>query len=118
MTSVKENWIRVANENEFEANLGECVLVDGHQIAVLNTNRSHWYAVENCCTHTGQPVLARGIIGDTNGEPKISCPLHKRAFSLVSGKCLNDDIAPVRIFPVKRESDGIYISLPAEPSEL
>lgn len=108
----KENWIKVAAETDFEPNIGECVLLKGHQIAVFNTNKSEWYAVENCCTHTGQPVLSRGIVGDAKGEPKISCPLHKRAFSLRTGKCLNDDIPPVKIYAVKKDEDGIYLNIP------
>ncbi|MBN2529132.1 MAG: nitrite reductase (NAD(P)H) small subunit [Deltaproteobacteria bacterium] len=67
--------------------------------------------MENGCTHTGQPVLSRGIVGDAKGEPKIACPLHKRAFSLRTDKCLNDDIEPVRIFQVKAEGSSIYVKL-------
>ena len=35
-------------------------------------------------------VLARGLIGDQQGVPKVACPLHKKNFSLTDGDCRFD----------------------------
>ena len=46
---------------------------------------AQWYACQNLCPHKQEMVLARGIIGDQQGVPKVACPLHKKTFSLESG---------------------------------
>jgi nitrite reductase (NADH) large subunit len=68
------------------------------------------------CPHKKAFVLSRGILGDTNGVPKIACPLHKKTFSLDSGACLSDEDYAVQVFPVKVEGDDIYLELP--PTEV
>jgi nitrite reductase (NADH) small subunit len=50
-------------------------------------------------------------VGDAKGEPKISFPLHKRAFSLRTGKCLNDDIEAVHIFSVTADGNSICVKV-------
>ena len=35
-------------------------------------------------------VLARGIVGDVDGEPVVASPLYKQHFSLKTGACLED----------------------------
>jgi hypothetical protein len=57
-------------------------------------------------------VLARGIVGDTNGKPKVACPLHKNTFDLRSGACLNGDLPAIATFAVKIEGDDVLVELP------
>jgi len=61
-------------------------------------------------------VLSRGIIGDSQGTPKVSCPLHKKAFSLENGSCLTGDLQySVHVFKVKvDEQKNVYLELPEE----
>ena len=69
------------------------------QIAVFNfASRGEWYACQNMCPHKKAFVLSRGIIGDTNGTPKVACPLHKKTFSLDTGECLSGEEYAVRSF--------------------
>lgn len=42
----------------------------------------------------------------------MACPVHKRTFSLESGRCLGGDDYTVRVFPVKVEADDVYLQLP------
>lgn len=108
-------WIKVATQSDFEEDLGACVKVGDTQIAIFNTHgKTQWYAVENRCPHEHQYVLARGIVGDRQGEPKVACPLHKRAFSLKTGQCLNDNLSALRVFDIKCENQDIYIQLTCE----
>jgi len=58
-------------------------------------------------------VLARGLIGDENGVPKVACPQHKKAFALDSGECLSGEPFKVRTFPVKVEAGSVYLELPS-----
>jgi nitrite reductase (NADH) small subunit len=57
-------------------------------------------------------VLSRGIIGDAAGEPKVSCPFHKKNFSLKSGECLSGDAYKIAVYPVKIEDNFVYVGVP------
>jgi nitrite reductase (NADH) large subunit len=88
------------------------------QIAVFNfASRREWYACQNMCPHRREFVLARGMIGDQGGKPKVACPVHKKTFSLQTGECLSKEDYQVRVFPVKVEGENVYLQLPP-PEEL
>jgi nitrite reductase/ring-hydroxylating ferredoxin subunit len=57
-------------------------------------------------------VLARGLLGDQGGAPKVACPLHKRTFDLKTGGCLSGDALEIATFPVRVEGDDVYVELP------
>ena len=61
-------------------------------------------------------MLARGIVGDAAGVPKVACPLHKRTFDLRTGACLSQDASPIATFPVRVEGDDILVELPPADS--
>lgn len=107
----KEQWIKVAVQSDFAEDMGACIKVGDLQIAVFNLHQQ-WYAVDNLCPHQRQQVLARGIVGDSQGEPKVACPLHKRSFSLQTGQCLNDGQPPIHVYDIKCEGQDVYIKLP------
>lgn len=94
-------WVAVGHSALFPDGCGTAVLVEDQQIAVFHTGR-HWYAVQNECPHQRQMVLSRGLVGDAGREPKVSCPLHKNAFSLVDGRHLGGNEAwCLRTYPVR-----------------
>jgi nitrite reductase (NADH) small subunit len=114
MTSTIETpaWIEAGNEADFPEGLGICIQHGELQIAVYNFNGDEWYAVQNRCPHENQMVLSRGLTGSENGEPKIACPLHKRAFSLRSGAFLGEgEMACLSTYPVKRENGTVYVQV-------
>jgi len=103
-------WFKAARVSDFPENGGACVKYKDLQIAVFNfSRRNEWYACQNLCPHKMQMVLSRGMIGSTEGDPKIACPFHKRTFSLRNGQCLNGDEDKISVFPVKVEDGFIYI---------
>jgi nitrite reductase (NADH) small subunit len=103
-------WFKAARISDFPENGGACVKYKDLQIAVFNfSRRNEWYACQNLCPHKMQMVLSRGMIGSTDGDPKIACPFHKRTFSLRNGQCLNGDEDKISVFPVKVEDGFIYI---------
>jgi nitrite reductase (NADH) large subunit len=100
---------------DFPVDGGRTVKVGRTQIAVFRfASRGEWYACQNLCPHKREMVLARGIIGDQNGIPKVACPLHKKTFSLESGACLSGENYQVQVFPVRVEDDEVYLELPPE----
>src|SRR6478735_11351622 len=99
-------WFKAARVSDFPENGGACVKYKDLQIAVFNfARRGEWYACQNLCPHKMQMVLYRGIIGSSEGEPKVACPFHKRTFSLRTGACINASEEGIVTFPVKVE-DG------------
>ena len=114
---VPRTWVHVGKVQDFPYNGGATIKYGKVQIAVFNfTSRGTWYACQQMCPHKKAFVLSRGILGDTNGIPKIACPLHKKTFALDSGTCLSGDDYTVQVFPVKVEGDDVYLELP--PTEV
>ena len=78
---IAQRWVQIARVEDFPRNAGACVKVGEQQVAVYNfTSRGEWYACQNMCPHKRDMVLARGLIGDQAGTPKVACPQHKKTF--------------------------------------
>jgi nitrite reductase (NADH) large subunit len=106
-------WVAVGRPEDFPRDGGACVQYGGVQIAVYNfASQGQWYATQNMCPHKRDMVLARGILGDDQGEPKVACPQHKKTFSLDSGACLTGEDLKIHTFPVKIEKDRVCLHLP------
>ncbi|TGL19941.1 nitrite reductase small subunit NirD [Leptospira yanagawae] len=102
---------------DFEKEGGVSAKIGSKQIAIFYfESKDEWYACDNACPHTGDMVLSRGLLGDTNGEPKVVCPLHKRNFSLQTGECLSDENYKVNLYQVIVENGSVYIEV--DPSLL
>ncbi|KAI0695733.1 nitrite reductase [Cytidiella melzeri] len=91
----------------------------GSQLAIFHVPRRGYYATQQMCPHKRAFALEHGIIGDEpiSSSIYVSCPMHKRNFSLTSGSCLNDDRYSILTFDVKVESENISVLLP-DPGEL
>jgi NAD(P)H-dependent nitrite reductase large subunit/NAD(P)H-dependent nitrite reductase small subunit len=106
-------WLHVGVVNDFPIDGGRAIKYGATQIAVFRfESRNEWYATENTCPHKREAVLSRGIIGDRRGEPKVACPLHKKTFSLQSGKCLSGENYRVQVFPVRVDGNDVFVQLP------
>ena len=112
MSEKNIKWIAVGSTELFFKNMGSCIKIEDKQISIFNRNLTEWYAVDNMCPHKKQMVLSRGIMGSDNQEPKVSCPLHKRNFSLTTGICFNDDkCEKVKVYPIKVTDNKVFISI-------
>lgn len=107
-----ENWYKACSVEDVPNDGGACILVDGKQIAIFNfSRRKEWFATHNQCPHRQQMILSRGMIGSQNDEPKVSCPFHKKSFSLRSGACLNDESYQIQTFPIQIREGMVYVAL-------
>jgi nitrite reductase (NADH) small subunit len=105
-------WTKVANTDDFPVDGGSCVLFEGKQIAIFRfDSKGKWFATDNMCPHMKDMVLARGLIGDAKGEPKVACPMHKKTFSLETGKCLSGDDYEISTYPIKVEAGSVYLGI-------
>lgn len=110
----EKTWIPVGKTTDFAANVGSTILYGQTQLAVFNNvKRGEWYVTQNMCPHKQAFVLSQGIIGDSQGTPKVACPLHKKQFSLEDGHQLDGDLSLIT-FDVKVNGDAVLVNLPAE----
>jgi len=105
-------WFLACHVNDIPTNGGVCVKYQDQQIALFHfTRRNEWYATQNECPHRKQMALSRGMLGSTEGVPKIACPFHKKTFSLITGECLNDEECAIKTYPVKVDNEMVYIGV-------
>ena len=99
-------------EQDFPRDAGITIEHGDAQIAVFNfASRGEWYACQNVCPHKRDMVLARGMLGDEAGTPKVACPMHKKTFSLMDGRGLSDEDLSVATFPVRVEDGAVYVDV-------
>ncbi|MET9030214.1 nitrite reductase small subunit NirD [Nocardia sp. NPDC004168] len=89
------------------------LLKGGRQAALFLLENGMLYAVGNIDPIGRAAVMSRGIVGDRGGAPVVASPLLKQAFSLVDGRCLDDESAMLPVYAV-RVDDGI-VSISNEP---
>jgi nitrite reductase (NADH) small subunit len=102
------HWIKVCNTADILPNCGVAALVCGLQIAIFRVN-SDFYAISDYDPFSNAYVLARGIIGDRGGVIKVSSPIYKQSFNLLTGECLDDPSVKLPTYPVRVVDDGVYI---------
>lgn len=67
------------------------------------------YAIDHRDPFSGANVIARGIVGDLQGEPVVASPLYKQHFRLTDGQCLEDDSVTLRTWPVSFKGEEVWI---------
>ncbi|SHG36807.1 nitrite reductase small subunit NirD [Streptoalloteichus hindustanus] len=92
-TAVDEQvWVPVCDYAALEPESGVAALLPGGtQVALFRTGDGAVHALSNLDPFSGAMVLARGIVGDRDGVPVVASPMHKQAFDLRTGQCLDDD---------------------------
>jgi nitrite reductase (NADH) small subunit len=66
-----------------------CVLVRGEQVALVRTRDDRVYAVDNLDPVSGAMVMSRGIVGSRGEVDVLVSPMHKQAYDLATGQCLD-----------------------------
>jgi nitrite reductase (NADH) small subunit len=99
-------WTAVCAVSAIVPDTGVAALVDGQQVAVFRLRDGAVHAVGNLDPFSGAHVLARGIVGDAGGVPKVASPVYKQSFDLRTGACLDDPAVHVPRYEV-RVVDGI-----------
>lgn len=95
---------QVCRVDDIDRESGVAALVDGAAVAVFRTYDDTIYALSNYDPFGKASVLSRGIIGTRTvaGEsvPFVASPLHKQAFDLRTGRCLDDATVSVPAYDV------------------
>lgn len=93
------------------------VLIDGEQIAIVRMpDERTVYALSNFDPFSRAFVIARGILGDRAGVPKIASPIFKQSFDVRTGVCLDDPGVAIPVFPCRvRDGHIEVIPVPVQP---
>lgn len=116
--NTKNTWLNVCKLNDLVLNSGVCVLVESKQIAVFAISNKadgiQLFACDNFDPIGKANVMSRGLLSSTEGEICICSPLYKQHYSLVDGRCLEDEEASVNVYPIQVESQDVQILVPVQ----
>jgi len=107
-------WRDVCAIDDVIPGTGAAALIDGNQIAIVRTRDGRVAALSNFDPFSNAFVIARGIVGDRAGVPKIASPIYKQNFSLETGECLDDPSVRLAVYPVRVVSGRIQVSVAKE----
>jgi nitrite reductase (NADH) small subunit len=99
----------VCRLDDIEVERGVAALVRGEAIAIFRTHDGNVYATSNYdpCSHAS--VLARGIVGTRGDAPVVASPMHKQAFDLRTGQCLDDAAVRVPTYDVVVDAGQVRV---------
>ena len=107
-----DEWVEVCALDDIIPGTGVAALVRGEQIAIVRPYKSsEVYALSNYDPFSKAYVLARGIVGDKAGVPKIASPIYKQNFALATGECLDDPSVRVATYPARVRGDRVEVSI-------
>ncbi len=108
-------WFDVCAEADVLPGTGVAALLRGEQVAIVRSGDGQtFYAVSNFDPFSQAFVIARGIVGDRGGVPKIASPIYKQSFDLRTGQCLDDPAVGLSVYRLRRRSGRIELALPVE----
>ena len=104
-------WQTIGKTSDLIAGAGVGAQI-GHQQIALFWLKPHQrlYAVSNFCPFSEANIIARGIIGDIDGEPVVASPLHKEHFSLLDGRCLEHPEQNLAVWQAQIVGDEVQIA--------
>lgn len=106
--ATSEDWYPVCRLVELEVDRGATALVHGQAIAVFRRPDDTVHALGNHDPFAKASVLARGIVGMRGDVPFVGSPVHKHAFDLRTGRCLEDPHVSVPVYSV-RVVEGVVL---------
>lgn len=109
--SRQRQWQRVCRLDDLEPLWAEAALVAGRQVALVRMPDDTVYALDQWDPHARANVMARGIIGSRDGRPTLASPLHKQAYDLGTGVCLNSEAASVQVYPAQVRDGMVLVEL-------
>jgi NAD(P)H-dependent nitrite reductase small subunit len=103
------SWVAVCRLEDIVPNTGVCALVHGRQVAVFRLDDDSVHAIDNHDPFSQTNVLSRGIVGDLKGELVVASPVYKQHFSLVTGRCIEDETVSVPIYGTSIQGKHVMV---------
>jgi len=104
----------ICKTKDLVENSGVCALVNyqgyEQQVALfyLPNSKQKVFALANWDPIGQANVISRGIVGSVGEEMVVASPLYKQHFSLLTGKCLDDE-ASVQTYAVEINGDDVVL---------
>lgn len=115
MTSTGD-WRQVCPHDRLEVDRGSAALLDGRdQVALFRLPGGEVHAVANRDPFTGAHVMSRGIVGTRGDHDVVASPMHKQAFDLRTGQCLDDQTQALTVYPVRVRSGMVEVQVTGSP---
>lgn len=108
--STCNDWTDVCSSNDLIDYSGISALVSGQQIAIFYVPDAEpaLYALDNFCPAANANVLARGMVGDINGELVVASPIYKEHYRLSTGLCIEKELS-VAVWPIQLAGDRVLV---------
>jgi nitrite reductase (NADH) small subunit len=106
ITTTDTRWATVCRLDDLLPGRGAAALVGDEQVAVFRLGGGEVRAIGNHDPVSGANVLSRGIVGTRRGRAVVASPMHKQAYDLETGVCLDLPHLSVPVFAA-RVSDGL-----------
>lgn len=110
----RDAWSPVCRCADLEVGRGVTALVNGHAVALFRLGELELYALGSHDPFARSGLLARGIVGRRDDVPIVGSPVHKQAFDLRTGVCLDDPSVRVSTYRVQ-VVDGVVHVGPRDP---
>lgn len=88
---------------------GVTALVGGRAVAIFRTFDGNVHATCNYDPWSHASVMSRGIVGSRGDVPFVASPMHKQAFDLRTGQCLDDETVRLPVFDVHVEDGVVWV---------
>lgn len=109
-TRTSREWTAACSVDSLVPGRGVAVLLrGGTQVALFLLPGGHVFAVGNIDPFGRAAVMSRGLVGDRAGEPTVASPLLKQVFSLVDGRCLDDESVAIGSFETRIVDGVIFV---------
>lgn len=102
-------YTAVCRLDDLDPETGVAALVGGEAVAVFRTYDGEVLALANYDPFSRASVLARGIVGTRDGRPFVASPMHKQAFDLRTGRCLDDEAVRVPAYDVRIVDGAVLV---------
>jgi nitrite reductase (NADH) small subunit len=107
-------WSAVCRCSDLEVGRGATALVHGQAVALFRTGPEEVYVLGNhdpfaTSRDAVAGMLARGIVGRRDDVVFVGSPVHRHAFDLRTGRCLEDPSVRVPAYQVRIHEGVVHV---------
>jgi nitrite reductase (NADH) small subunit len=111
MTVATLRWTAVCRLTDLTPERGVAAMFGGVQVAVFRLHDDGVRAVGNRDPLSGAYVLSRGIVGSRGDRTVVVSPMHKQAYDLDTGACLDVPGAAVPAYPARVRAGVVEVAV-------
>lgn len=109
-------WETICRFDRLQPGRGAAALLGPGQVALFRLSDPDGdadtvYVIDNIDPFSGAAVLSRGILGDRGDEPVVVSPVYKQAFSLLTGRCVDDPEWEVAVHQARVVDGWVQVAL-------